>query len=117
MLAQLGGIRFLLSAGHVIESLKTRTLLAQAGHSLAPVTGDLTYLYGRADGNSSVDPFDIRMVRLSGVDWDSVPLTAFLSWNELDHAPPKPQRHTHAMLGFPSSKQRVVTNESVLRAP
>ncbi len=105
VLFALGGIRFLLTAAHVLEHLHDGGLTAQAGGVLAYIGGDVTYLYDASRRSSDEDLVDIRIVRLAGQDWMATPLDRFLQWDELDHEPPSPQRHAFALLGYPWSKQ------------
>jgi hypothetical protein len=115
VLIELGGVRFLVSAGHVLEALKERPLTAQAGGVLAPIAGNITYLSGW-DAALGADAIDIRVVRLSGEKWDSVPLGDFLHWNELDHESVVAQRHSFTLIGYPESRQRDSVNGTTVVA-
>ena len=106
VLLRLGEIRFLISAGHVLETIREQELSASACGVISPITGEVTYVCGSDTECPDGDPVDIRVVRLAGPEWDSVPLSRFLHWDELDHDPPVPKRHAFALIGFPHTKQR-----------
>ena len=106
VLLRLGEIRFLISAGHVLETISEQELSASACGVISPITGEVTYVCGSDTECPDGDPVDIRVVRLAGPEWDSVPLSRFLHWDELDHDPPVPKRHAFALIGFPHTKQR-----------
>src|SRR5262249_41950465 len=52
------------------------------------------------------DHVDVGIVRLSGPDWESVPLSAFVTWEELDLSFAMAERDAYALVGYPITKQR-----------
>jgi hypothetical protein len=116
MLLSLGSIRFLVTAAHVFDGLRPDVLAVPAGGVLAPIVGDVTYLYGLPAERRAEDLVDVRIVRLSGPVWDAVPVSAFLRWDELDHEPANPRRHAFALLGYPATKQRRALKGTTLEA-
>ena len=106
VLMVLGDFRFLLSAGHVLERLDEEFLSADAGGVIVPIQGERTYVYAAKDDPTYGDTIDIRIVRLLGTDWERVPPSAFVHWNELDHQLTLPERHSFGLVGYPYTKQR-----------
>lgn len=105
VLLALGDIRFLLTAAHVLEHLHDGGLTAQAGKFLSYIGGEVTHLHSIPKHPTDEDLVDIRIVRLTGDEWLSAPIERFLRWEELDHEPAVPRRHSFALLGYPWSKQ------------
>jgi hypothetical protein len=52
------------------------------------------------------DHIDLGIVQLRGGPWDTLPLSGFCSWEELDLDPPFMARHSFGVVGFPVSKNR-----------
>lgn len=103
MLLSLGGIRFLLTAGHVLDHLQTKPLAAGVLAGLLSVAGLPTRLRSLGAKRTEDDRIDIGIMRLDGAPWDTLQASNFLTWAELDIATPTAERHTYALVGFPVS--------------
>jgi hypothetical protein len=105
ILVTLGTMRFLLTAGHVLDLRTQGPLLVGLPSALAPLSGDSTRLRTPGSGGSSGDSIDIGIIRL--VDgWQSIPGEHFLDWERLDTKIPIVARHSYALVGFPNSMNR-----------
>jgi hypothetical protein len=110
VLMELGGVRFLVTAGHVFDFLKTYQLAAGLPTGLLTVAGLPTRL--RTPGTSSTgdDRIDIGAMRLAGEPWDAQEASNFLTLSELDVLAPVASRHTYALVGFPVSVNKRATD-------
>ena len=111
ILLRLGEIRFLLSAGHVLETISEQELSASADGIVSPIVGEVTRVAGTNTTRSDEDRVDIRFVRLAGPKWDSVPLSRFLHWDELESR--RPSRPTVRQCGGCSWGSSSSSNRSI----
>jgi hypothetical protein len=103
VLLSLDGIRFLLTAGHVLDHLATTQLTAGVPAGLLTVAGLPTRLRSLGAKSEEDDQIDLGMMRLQGTPWEKLEANNFLTWTELDTAAPTSQRHTYALVGYPVS--------------
>lgn len=105
LLLSLGGIRFLLTAGHVFDH-QTKRLEVGVPAGLLTVVGLPTRLRSPGARKIEEDRIDVGIVRLTGGSWETLEESNFLGWAELDIATPTAERHTYALVGFPVSVNR-----------
>ena len=95
VLVQLAGMRFLLTASHVLEAPLRTGILLQVGTSVLPLAGEVTRLFGTGTPGARLDPVDTCIVHLAGDAWQQANPSAFLTWPELDDAPSAPARQAY----------------------
>lgn len=106
VLVALGCIRFLITAGHVLDFASDGPLAAGVSPRILPLAGDITRLRSTGSQNSDSDRVDLGIVRLAGHVWSEVSSDSFAQWTELDQRIPILARHTYSLVGFPVTLNR-----------
>ena len=106
VLIALNGIRFLLTAGHVLDLWHSGQLAVGVAPEFLTLAGQPTRLRSRGSTTPEEDRIDVGIVRLGGGPWDALELDRFLPWSSLDTDIPRVARHTYALVGFPHSVNR-----------
>jgi len=116
VLIMIGEVRLLLTAAHVLDWRKQKPMFAGVSGGLIPVVDGAIRIFAETAKTVDDDHVDIGVVRLGGDNWQTVPQSAFTTWDELDHAPPIADRHTFALIGYPLTKQRDAIKGTILEA-
>lgn len=106
VLVSFGEIRFLFTAGHVLDLRHSGQLTVGVSPELVSLSGDVTRLWPIGTRRDAEDHVDLGIVRVEGGPWSTLSATSFASWEELDIRPPILARHTFGLAGFPHSKNR-----------
>ena len=114
VLVTLAGLRFLLTAGHVLDLRKDGQLVVGLSPELLSMAGDPMRLRMPGSKQGSADRIDIGVIHLRGGPWDDVPLDRFLGWERVDAVLPIIARHSYALVGYPNSMNRArVTGDRI----
>ena len=103
VLLSLGGVRFLLTAGHVLDHLQTKQLSAGVPEGLLTIAGLPTRLRSLGASKNEDDRIDVGFMRLDGAPWKTLEESNFLTWADLDIATPTAERHTYGLVAYPVS--------------
>lgn len=106
VLVAIANSRFLITAAHVLDWRLNQPLAAGVNNGLSQLDGDVGRIYAKSATGVADDPVDIGIVRLRGQQWNSIPESAFATWDELDLSLSTPRRHTYGLVGYPLTKQR-----------
>jgi len=106
VLVDLAGLRFLLTAGHVLDLRMDGQLVIGLSPELLTLAGDPMRLRTPGLKPGLADRIDIGVVRLSGGPWEEISLDRFLRWEQLDTEIPIVARHSYALVGYPNSMNR-----------
>ena len=106
VLIALADVRFLITAKHVLDFGKEDQLIAGVSPEFATIAGDVWRVSAKMALSDDDDFIDLGIVRVRGGPWDSLPISKFAAWEELDPNPPILSRHSFALIGFPISKNR-----------
>ena len=116
VLLQLARLRFLVTAGHVLDVTVRSNIGLQVRTSMVPLADEVTRLFGQPSATLGSDPIDICVVRLDGDAWQRADPGAFLTWPELDHEPSALNRHAFGLIGYPATLQRKAINGRTVTA-
>ncbi len=114
VLVTLANLRFLLTAGHVLDLRKEGQLVVGLSPELLSMAGDPMRLRTPGSKQASADRIDIGVIHLRGGPWDDIPFDRFLGWEQLDAEIPIIARHSYALVGYPDSMNRArVTGDRI----
>jgi hypothetical protein len=116
VLVELAGMRFLLTAGHVLDLRAKGQLVVGLSPELVTLAGDPMRLRTPGSMVGMIDRIDIGIVHLRGGPWDNVPVARFVGWDRLDTAIPLVAKHSYALVGFPHSMNRKAVSGDQLKA-
>lgn len=106
VLVNLAGLRFLLTAGHVLDLHANGQLVVGVSPELLSVAGDPMRLRTPGSTHGLMDRVDVGVVHLRGAPWDAISLDRFLGSERLDLEIPIVAQHSYALVGYPNSINR-----------
>jgi hypothetical protein len=107
VLFAIAGVRFLVTAGHVLDRIQLGPLGVGMSPELLGVAGLPSRL--RTPGTAATpkkDKIDIGIMRVAGKPWEEIGLERFLTLDELDIGGPAIARNTYGLVGYPNSVNR-----------
>lgn len=106
VLVTLAGMRFLLTAGHVLDLHAKDQLLVGLSPELLTLAGDPMRLRTPGSTQRLNDRIDIGVVHLNSGPWSDIALDRFLGLADLDTEIPILARQSYALVGYPNSMNR-----------
>jgi hypothetical protein len=116
VLVVLGGMRFLLTAGQVLDSRIESRLMVGMSTGLLSLAGEPTRFRSPGLVGATGDRFDLGIVRLQGTDWNITSLDRFLAFERFDTEIPIVARQSYALVGYPNSMNRFTGNSERVTA-
>lgn len=116
VLVELVGMRFLVTAGHVLDLRAKGQLVVGLSPELFTLSGEPMRLRTPGSTVGMIDRVDIGVVHLQGGPWDSIPVSRFIGWDRLDTEIPIMAKHSYVLVGFPHSMNRKSLSGNTLNA-
>jgi hypothetical protein len=106
VLVTLADMRFLLTAGHVLDLTTKGQLVVGVSPEVLALAGDPMRLQTPGSAQGLTDRIDIGVVHLDRGPWTELSLDRFVGPEQLDTQIPIVARHSYALIGYPTSMNR-----------